>query len=197
MRWVAMAWLLVWGTSYAWVWGWANFLHLCDIAVILTCVGLWRGSSLADFHASVVIDCSSSVLGCGLCLAVVQRKTSHRWNRIHVGCPLSVGRASAFSLSCCLAGVADLGTCESEIRQARVALANGICRRRACLVALPAPEANLNFAWRDPFLHQALGPAWLHLVITASALVVCVYWPTHWILGRLFPAASSGSGKPQ
>ena len=41
-----MAWLLVWGTSYARVWGWANFLHLCDIAVILTFVGLWRGSSL-------------------------------------------------------------------------------------------------------------------------------------------------------
>jgi hypothetical protein len=59
------------------------------------------------------------------------------------------------------------------------------------------PEANLNFAWRDPFLHRALGPAWLHLAVTASTLVICVYWPTHWILGRLFPAASSGSRKPQ
>ena len=59
------------------------------------------------------------------------------------------------------------------------------------------PEANLNFAWSDPILHRALGPAWLHLVITASTLVICVYWPTHWILGRLFPAASSGRRKPQ
>ena len=42
MRWVALAWLLVWGVSYARVWGWTNFLHLCDLAVILTCLGIWR-----------------------------------------------------------------------------------------------------------------------------------------------------------
>lgn len=58
------------------------------------------------------------------------------------------------------------------------------------------PDANLNFAWRDPFLHQALGPVWLHLAITTSALVGCVYWPTHWLLGRHFSAAISPGGKP-
>jgi hypothetical protein len=57
------------------------------------------------------------------------------------------------------------------------------------------PEANLNFAWRDPFLHRALGPAWLHLLITASALVGCVYWPTHRLLGKLFPAVPPTGGK--
>jgi len=57
------------------------------------------------------------------------------------------------------------------------------------------PEANLNFAWRDPFFHQALGPPWLHLLITASALAGCVYWPTHWLLCRLFPAAHSTGSK--
>ncbi|MBM3801647.1 MAG: hypothetical protein FJW26_04960 [Acidimicrobiia bacterium] len=46
------------------------------------------------------------------------------------------------------------------------------------------PEANLNFAWRDPFLHKALGPAWLHLSLVAAALVGCVYWPSHWVLKR-------------
>ena len=69
-------------------------------------------------------------------------------------------------------------------------------RDGACLRCV-WPEANLNFAWRDPFLHRALGPAWLHLAITACALVVFVYWPTHWVLGRLFPAASSTSGTLQ
>jgi hypothetical protein len=28
------------------VWGFSNFLHLCDVAVILTCAGLWSGSAL-------------------------------------------------------------------------------------------------------------------------------------------------------
>ncbi len=39
-------WLAVWLPAYWRVWGWANFLHLCDVTVILTCVGLWFGNSL-------------------------------------------------------------------------------------------------------------------------------------------------------
>jgi len=58
-------------------------------------------------------------------------------------------------------------------------------------------EANLNFAWGDPFLHRSLSPAWLHLVVTASVLVICIYWPPHWILDRLFPAANVATGKDQ
>ncbi|MFL5373599.1 MAG: hypothetical protein ACJ78T_06385, partial [Myxococcales bacterium] len=45
-RWAALLWLLVWMPVYASVWGFANFLHLCDVAVILTCAGLWTGSAL-------------------------------------------------------------------------------------------------------------------------------------------------------
>src|SRR5262249_56483369 len=45
LRWVAAAWMVVWLPAYIKVWGWANLLHLCDAAVILTCVGLWIGSA--------------------------------------------------------------------------------------------------------------------------------------------------------
>ncbi len=44
MRWAAAAWLAVWLPAYASVWGPLNFLHLCDVAVILTCAGLWLGT---------------------------------------------------------------------------------------------------------------------------------------------------------
>ena len=46
LRWIALAWLLVWTPAYAYGYGWANFLNLCDLAVILTCAGLWLGSPL-------------------------------------------------------------------------------------------------------------------------------------------------------
>ena len=46
LRWVAAAWLVVWTAAYARGYGWANFLQLCDLAVVLTCVGLWLGSPL-------------------------------------------------------------------------------------------------------------------------------------------------------
>ena len=46
LRWAALVWLVVWIPAYWHTWGAANFLHLCDIAVILTCVGMWTNSAL-------------------------------------------------------------------------------------------------------------------------------------------------------
>ncbi len=46
LRWVGLVWMVVWLPAYMRVWGWANLLHLCDVAVILGCAGLWWGSSL-------------------------------------------------------------------------------------------------------------------------------------------------------
>src|SRR5713226_3660511 len=46
LRWGAAAWLAVWVPVYWRSYGALNFLHLCDIAVLLTCIGLWSGNSL-------------------------------------------------------------------------------------------------------------------------------------------------------
>src|SRR6266571_852416 len=64
MRWAAAAWLAVWLPAYASVWGPLNFLHLCDVAVILTCAGLWLGSPLllsSQAVSSIVADVLWSV----------------------------------------------------------------------------------------------------------------------------------------
>ena len=45
-RWAALVWLAVWAPTYAAVYGFGNFVHICDVAVILTGVGLWRASPL-------------------------------------------------------------------------------------------------------------------------------------------------------
>src|SRR5207245_9453623 len=46
LRWFALAWMIVWLPAYTRVWGWSNFLHVCDVAVILTCAGLIFDSQL-------------------------------------------------------------------------------------------------------------------------------------------------------
>src|SRR6267378_755606 len=46
LRWIGLLWTLVWLPAYIRFWGWANLLHLCDVAVLLACAGLWWGSSL-------------------------------------------------------------------------------------------------------------------------------------------------------
>ncbi|MSO22507.1 MAG: membrane-associated protein [Acidobacteria bacterium] len=192
-----MGWLLVWGTSYAWVWGWANFLHLCDIAVILTCVGLWRGSSLLISMQAV----SSIVPALFWDLDFAWRLFSgkhlmggieYMWNERF---PLGVRLLSLFHVAwpVLLVWVLTRVKYDKRALPLQTALAVVVFVVPRCV----QPEANLNFAWRDPFSHQALGPGWLHLAITTSALVGCVYWPTHWLLSRHFSEAISPGGKHQ
>jgi len=133
--------------------------------------GALAGKPFAHFDASRVVYSPGAILGRGFGLAVIHGETFHRWNRIHVGCSFSARRAL-------------------PLQTAFAVVVLGLSR------CLPL-EANLNFAWRDPFLHRSLGPAWLHLAVTASVLVICIYWPTHWILDRLFPAANVATGKRQ
>ena len=45
-RWVALAWVLVWLPLYTRSWGWRNMLHLCDVSVVVACLGLWFRNSL-------------------------------------------------------------------------------------------------------------------------------------------------------
>ena len=58
-RWLALLSLVLWFAAYWHAWGPANFLHLCDIAVILTCIGLYTNSALlisSQAVSSVLID---------------------------------------------------------------------------------------------------------------------------------------------
>ena len=197
MRWVAMAWLLAWGTSYAWVWDWANFLHLCDLAVIFTCLGLWRGSSLLISMQAVSSILPALFWDADFAWRLFTEKhliggTEYMWD---VRFPLGVRLLSLFHVVWPVLLIWSLARVKYDWRALplQTVFAVVVLVLSRCL----PPEANLNFAWRDPFLHRTLGPAWLHLVITASTLVVCVYWPTHCLLGRLFPAGTSTSSKLQ
>jgi len=189
MRWAALAWLLVWGTSYAWVWGWANFLHLCDLAVIFTCLGVWRGSSLLISTQAISSIAPALFWDLDFFWRLFSGKhliggTEYMWDTRFL---LGVRLLSLFHVVWPALLIWALAQVKYDKRAFpfQAAFAVVVLVVSHCL----PPDINLNFAWRDPFLHQSLGPAWLHLTITASALVFLVYWPTHWVLVRLFPAA--------
>jgi hypothetical protein len=196
IRWVALAWLLAWGTSYAWVWGWANFLHLCDIAVILTCVGFWRGSRLLISMQAVSAVVPALFWDMDFAWRLLTGKhlmggTEYMWDARF---PLGVRLLSLFHVVWPVLLIWALARMKYDKRALRfqTALAVVVLVVSRCM----QPEANLNFAWRDPFWHRSLGPAWLHLTITASALAFFVYWPSHCLFGRLFPPATSTEVKP-
>lgn len=194
MRWAAALWLAVWVPAYWAVWGWANFLHLCDVAVILTCVGLWRGSSLVLSSQAVLSLAADSAW----CLDVAWRLflgrhlvggTEYMWDARF---PLWVRLLSLFHVFLPVLLVWSLRRVGYDRRGWLLQSAT-----TAVLLLLSrvfAPGLNINYAYLDPIFRRSWGPTPVHLAVILLGSVALIYWPTHQVLTRLLP--QSGSGLP-
>ncbi len=185
LRWVAIGWLVVWTPSYAVVWGWRNFLQLCDIAVFLTAAGLWRGNALllsSQAISSLVID-GLWTLDVGWRLVTERHLiggTEYMWKAEH---PLAVRLLSLFHAALPVV----LLYAVKKVGHDRRALPLQAGLAAAVLVAsrlVGNPDVNPNFAFRDPIWHRSWGPAALHLAAMGGILVAAVYLPTDWALRR-------------
>jgi len=192
LRWSAPLWLLVWFPIYWHTWGAANFLHLCDVAVILTCIGLWSGNALlisSQAVSSLLIDVTwaldaawSFFLGHHL-IGGTEYLFDARFS-------LGVRLLSLFHLVMPPLLLWSLHRIGYDRRgwplQSAIALVLFIASR------FTDPTKNLNFAFRDPFFHRAWGPAPIHVAISLLVLIFVVYFPTHLLLRGLFPPPSPG-----
>ena len=189
LRWAALLWLAVWVPAYWRVWGLANFLHLCDIAVLLTCVGLLSGNSLLLSSQAV----SSIVADLAWCLDAGWRLFSGRhllggteylWDARF---PLWVRLLSLFHIFWPVLLVWALRRTGYDphglwLQAALAAAVLGVSR-------FVAPPLNLNYAFHDPFFHRAWGPAPVHLAVIWLGLMAVLYWPTHRVLLKVVPPA--------
>src|SRR5580658_1263689 len=73
LRWVSLLWLLVWIPAYWKFYGAANFLHLCDLAVFLTVIGLWTNSALLLSSQAL----STLIPGALWCVDALSRLLTH------------------------------------------------------------------------------------------------------------------------
>ena len=187
LRWAAAAWLAVWFPAYAATWGPLNFLHLCDIAVILTCAGLWLGSPLllsSQVISSLIADVVWAVdAGSRLLLGRhVFGGTEYMWD---ASFPLAVRLLSLFHLvwpPLLLYALRRVGYDRRGFPlQIAIAAALLVVSRFA------GRAANLNFAFRDPIWGLSVEPAPLHLAATLAFIVVVFYLPAHLALSRAFP----------
>lgn len=189
LRWVAAAWMVVWLPAYVKVWGWANLLHLCDAAVILTCVGLWVGSARLLSSQAVSALLAGLLWLANLGWRVMTGRffasgSEYMWDAHY---PLWVRLLSFFHvlLPCALIyGLWKLGYDRHALK-----VQTGIAA--ALLVAgrfLPA-ELNMNYADRDPLFNRAWGPGPVHLAVILVGAVLLLYGPTHLVLQRVFRAA--------
>jgi hypothetical protein len=190
---MAVLWMLVWAPAYASTWGVANFLALCDVAVILTAVGLWRGSALLLSSQAL----PAIMAGLLWAIDVTARLVTGRHlfggtEYMFSAQPLPVRLLSLFHLLLPVVLVAALRRTGYDRR----GLALQVALMAPLLVAsrlLTPPEKNLNFAWVDPLLHRQWGPVPLHLLAMLVGTTLVAYLPTHLLLARLLPARRSGS----
>jgi len=177
----------MWFVAYWHAWGPANFLHLCDIAVILTCIGLSTNSALLISSQAV----SSVLIDLVWTLDVAARLI---FGRHLIGgteylfdgrTPLWARLLSLFHIVLPFILLWSLSRLGYDRRgwklQSAILLPVLIASR------FVTPDQNLNFAVKDPFLHRSYGPAPTHLFVTFLFLVFVVYFPTHLLFSRLFP----------
>jgi len=191
LRWVALVWMVVWLPAYMRVWGWANLLHLCDVAVILGCAGLWWGSSLLISSQAVSSLAAGLFWSIDIAWRLVTGRflvggTEYMWD---TRVPIWVRLLSTFHIGLPVA----LLWAMRKIGYDRRALALQAAIAAGLFVAsrfLPS-GFNMNYAYQDPLFHRSWGPAPVHLAVIFVGAVALVYWPTHLLLSWLFPAASA------
>src|SRR6266480_1214188 len=191
LRWVGLVWMLVWLPAYMRVWGWANLLHLCDVAVILGCAGLWWGSSLLVSSQAVSSLAAGILWGLDVGARLLTGRflvggTEYMWD---VRAPISVRLLSSFHLGLPFA----LLWAVRKIAYDRRALALQAASAAVLLVAsrfLPS-GFNMNYAYQDPVFHRSWGPAPVHLAVIFLGAVALLYLPTHLLLSWMFPVAGA------
>lgn len=191
-RLAAATWLVSFVTVYSWAYGPANFLQLCDVAVILTCLGIMQGSALvvsSQAVSSFVIDTvwSLDVLWRLLTGHHLVGGTGYMWD---TRWPLWLRLMSLFHVVWPPLLVAALRRMGYDARA--LALQSAVAAVFLVASRLVLPAENINFAHRDPFWHRSWGPAPVHLAVTFGVLVGVIYWPTHAVLRRLWGRNPAG-----
>jgi hypothetical protein len=178
--------MVVWLPAYFKVWGWANLLHLCDVAVILTFIGLWLGNPLLLSSQAV----SSLMPGVFWISDVGWRLATGRYliggtdYMFDSHYPLWVRLLSTFHVGLPIVLLWTL----RKVGYDRHALALQAVIAAILLIAgrFLSADLNMNYAHKDPVWHRAWGPGPVHLLVTLVVLTVAIYWPTHLLLSWLY-----------
>lgn len=186
-RWAALVFVAVWLPAYASVYGWTNFLHLCDVTVALTVVGLWWGSPLVLSSQASLAMVVNLIWAADVAARLSLGRhllggTEYMWDARY---PLFVRLLSLFHVVLPPLLVAAVRRTGYDRRG--FLLAGGIVVVLFSISRLvAAPTDNLNFVHRDPIFHRSYGPPIVHLALTIAVFIGAVVWPTHRLLAWRF-----------
>lgn len=189
-RHLALLWLAVYVPAYAHAYGWLNFLFLCNLGVILTAVGVWRGSARLLSMQALAAPVIGLVWTFDLLSRLVAGRhlvgaTEYMWDAQF---PLFARLLSCYhsvwpvmTLACVRRTGYDRSAWlwQMLLATAVVALSRGT-----------DPALNINGAWLDPVFHRAWGGALAHVTAVVAGLGV-VYGLTHAVLRRTLPQTAT------
>jgi hypothetical protein len=186
LRWSAVLWLAIWVPAYWRTWGPANFLHLCDIAVVLVCFGLLTNSALllsSQAVGSLLVDVAW-MLDAAWHLARGHGLLGGADYLFDTSYPLWVRLLTLFHVAMPLLLLWALTRTGYDLRgwllQCAIALAAFVAAR------FTSASENINYAFQDPFIHRAWGPGPAHVLISWLFMAIAVYLPTHMALRAIF-----------
>ncbi len=183
-RWVALAWMLLWVPVYWATWGWQNFLLFCDVAVILTCAGIWFGSSLLLSSQAVTLIFNLAWTADLIWFSVTRTPlfggTEYMWDARF---PLWVRLISFFHIVLPVAQIWALRKVGYDGRGWKLQGAVTYALMFLCLAL--QPEKNLNYIYTEPIFGRAWGPSLIHVLVVGAFIILVFYWPTHWVLQKI------------
>ena len=159
LRWAALVWLLVWIPVYWRTWGPENFLHLCDLAVILRLHRFVVGQRSADFEPGSWAARRQHRVGGGRRLRIVPRPPLDSRNGISLRSALSVVGPAALAVSHRSSAAPPLGARAHRIRPARLGAAIGDCVFCFRRFAIHAAGGKHKFCLHRSLHSSRLGPA--------------------------------------
>jgi hypothetical protein len=193
MRWGAVVWLAIWVPSYWHTWGAVNFLHLCDIAVLLTCIGLWTSNSLLLSSQAVgsMLSDAAWCLDAGWRLFLGKHLvggTEYMWDANY---SLFTRVLSLFHIVMPVILLVSLRQTGYDRRGWKLQAAITAVLMVASRFFNPA--LNLNYAFTDPVFHRAWGPVPIHLAAMFAGIVIVFYLPVHLVLDKVYPRPATTS----
>lgn len=186
LRWLALAWLVIYLPTYTTSYGVMNFLFLCNLGVILTAVGLGLQNQLLVSSQAVAAPVIGAAWGLDAGFRLLTGSflfggTAYMWDPQY---PAFARFLSLYHLVWPILVVWCVKERGYDRRgwplQTAVAAAGLLIAR-----LFTAPELNVNFAFVDPLFKLQLGPPPVHLAVVLAALGVIVYGLTHWLLVKV------------
>jgi hypothetical protein len=187
LRWASLVWLLTWLPANVWAWGWQNLLHLCDVGLVLACLGLWMRQPLLVSSQALNALLVGVLWSLDVCWRLFTGHhlvggTEYMWDTHYA---LWIRLLSIFHIVLpffLLWAIRVLG-----YDRRALALQSAIAAILLIVSRFLSPELNMNYAFQDPLLHRAWGPAPLHLAVILAGCVLIFFWPTHLLLLRIYP----------